>query len=72
MAYVILRKLEGGEFLPVATFDDLSKAQHLAEALYEYWPADYSVIALADKGTSGRDEGFQKPRSQRAPRPWLN
>jgi hypothetical protein len=71
MAYVILRKLEGGEFLPVATFDDLSKAQHLAEALYEYWPADYSVIALAD-GDLGRDEGFQKPRSQRAPRPWLN
>jgi hypothetical protein len=63
MAYVILRKLEGGELLRVASFDDLSKAQCLAEALYQYWPADYSVIAL-DDASLGTHEGLQVWRSQ--------
>jgi len=71
MAYIILRKLEGGELLPVATFDDLSEAQSLADALYDYWPADYSVIPLDDAGL-GKDEGFREWRPQRPARWWLS
>jgi hypothetical protein len=43
MAYMILRKLERGELLKVATVHDLQEALRLAEGLYEYWPAEYSV-----------------------------
>ena len=44
MAYIILRKLEGGELLRIASFDDLSEAQRLAEA----WP-DLLVVRAHDE-----------------------
>jgi hypothetical protein len=57
MAYTILRKLEGGELLRVATFDDLDEARQVADGLYQYWPAEYLVIA-ADATGGGQHEGF--------------
>lgn len=71
MAYTILRKLDGGELLQVATLDDLEEAQRLAEALCEYWPADYSVIAL-DKTGGGRHAGSYEWHAPRAVIRWLN
>jgi hypothetical protein len=71
MAYIILRKLEGGELLRIASFDDLSEAQRLAEALHKYWPADYSVIALDGAGLK-RYESLHEWRPQRAARRRLN
>ena len=44
MSYTIFRKLETGELLRVATREDLTEAERLAQALDEYWPADYSVL----------------------------
>jgi hypothetical protein len=41
--YDILRKLENGEVLPVASRDDLTEARHLAESLNSFWPAEYIV-----------------------------
>jgi hypothetical protein len=51
MAYKIFRKLETGELLLVASFDDLDQAKQLVESLNEHWPADYSVqdsVSAAD------------------------
>ena len=42
-AYDILRKLENGEVLPIATRTDLTEAKQLAESLNSYWPAEYIV-----------------------------
>lgn len=69
MAYTILRKLDGGELLRVATLDDLDEARRLAEALYEYWPADYSVIAV-DGGE--RNEASYEWHAPRAALRWRN
>ena len=42
-AYDILRKLENGEVMPIASRNDLAEAQDLAESLNFYWPAEYIV-----------------------------
>lgn len=42
-AYDILRKLENGEILKVASRSDLAEARELAESLDAYWPAHYFV-----------------------------
>lgn len=42
-AYDILRKLENGEMLPIASRNDLAEAKQLAESLNFYWPAEYIV-----------------------------
>lgn len=42
-AYDILRKLESGELLPIASRGDLAEAKQLAESLNSYWPAEYIV-----------------------------
>lgn len=42
-AYDILRKLETGEILRIASRGDLEQAKELAESLNSYWPADYIV-----------------------------
>ena len=44
MSYTVFRKLETGELLQVATRDDLREAERLAQALDQYWPADYPVL----------------------------
>jgi hypothetical protein len=43
MAYKIFRKLETGELLLLASFDDLDQAKELVQSLNEHWPGDYSV-----------------------------
>ena len=42
-AYDILRKLENGEILRIASRSDLAQAWKLAESLNAYWPAEYIV-----------------------------
>ena len=56
-AYDILRRLEDGELMRVASRSDLTQARHLAESLNDYWPAEY-VVRDTDSGgeitTKGR------------------
>lgn len=42
-AYDILRKLENGEILWIASRNDLRQARHLVGSLNFYWPAEYIV-----------------------------
>lgn len=42
-AYDILRKLESGEMLRIASRGGLPEAKQLAESLNSYWPAEYIV-----------------------------
>jgi len=50
-AYDILRRLESGEVLAIASRNDLTEARNLAESLNSYWPAEYIVREVA----SGRE-----------------
>ena len=43
-AYEIVRTLEDGQRVQVATFQDLSEARGLVAALNEYWPGGYSIV----------------------------
>jgi hypothetical protein len=43
VAYDIFHKLETGELVWLASFDDLSEANKLRESLREHWPADNVV-----------------------------
>jgi hypothetical protein len=45
-AYEIIRKLENGELLRVASRDDLGEARKLIESLSFHWPAEYFVRDL--------------------------
>jgi hypothetical protein len=56
-AYDILRKLENGELLPIASRSDLAEARKLAESLYLYWPAEYVVR----ESTSERERPADPP-----------
>jgi len=56
-AYDILRKLENGEVLPIASRNDLSEAKQLAESLNAYWPAEYVVRECA----SGAEFHLKQP-----------
>jgi hypothetical protein len=42
-AYDILRKMDNGETLPIASRRNLDEAKELAESLNAYWPAEYIV-----------------------------
>ena len=41
--YKVLRKLENGEFLHVASRDNREEAVQLVAALNTYWPGEYIV-----------------------------
>jgi len=43
-AYEIVRILEDGQRVQVATFHDLNKARGLVASLNEYWPGAYSIV----------------------------
>ncbi len=43
MIYNVFRKLETGELLPLASFEDLDRAKQLIASLEEHWPGDYFV-----------------------------
>ncbi|MGC2332186.1 MAG: hypothetical protein WA581_12075 [Candidatus Acidiferrales bacterium] len=68
-AYDILRKLENGGLLPVASRGDPTEAKQLAESLNFYWPAEYVVrdspsgaeIQLKHKRLADRPQGGRKP-----------
>jgi hypothetical protein len=78
MAYIILRKLERGELLTVATVHDLEEALRLAEGLYEYWPAEYSVrncesgMDIPINYTVGRMHQGLWEQSHKPARQWRN
>jgi uncharacterized protein (DUF2249 family) len=67
-AYDILRRLENGEMLAVASRNDLTEARHLAESLNFYWPAEYIVrevesgaeIHLKNGSLADGPQGFAK------------
>jgi hypothetical protein len=68
-AYDILRKLENGEMLPIASRNNLTEARHLAESLNSFWPAEYVVrevasgaeIHLKNGSLAHGTQGFPKP-----------
>ena len=68
-AYDILRKLENGEVLPIASRGDLDEAKELAESLNCYWPAEYIVrepqsgleFHLKQQRLQNRTQGAHKP-----------
>jgi hypothetical protein len=41
--YSVLKQLEDGVFVKVASRDDLQQALHLAQSLHEQWPGNYEV-----------------------------
>ncbi len=41
--YNVLKQLENGEFVDVASRDNLEQAVQLAESLNALWPGDYEV-----------------------------
>jgi len=41
--YSVLKQLENGEFVHVASRDDLQQALQLAQSLNVHWPGDYEV-----------------------------
>jgi hypothetical protein len=67
--YDILRRLENGELLPIATRNDLTEAKQLAESLNFFWPAEYILreaesgaeIHLKSGSLAGGPQGFPKP-----------
>ena len=68
--YDILRKLENGEVLPIASRNDLEEARELAESLNDYWPAEYIVresksgveFHLKQERLADRPQGAHKPQ----------
>ena len=41
--YKVVRKVENGETVVIATVDDLKKAKQVLKEFKEHWPGDYSV-----------------------------
>ena len=41
--YTAFKQLENGEFVPVASRDELEEAVQLVESLNDYWPGGYEV-----------------------------
>jgi hypothetical protein len=67
-AYDILRRMENGEVLPIASRRDLEEAKELAESLNAYWPAEYIVrecasgaeFHLKQQRPAGQPQGAQE------------
>jgi hypothetical protein len=62
--YDVLRRLEGGELLRVASRSELAEARQLAESLNFYWPAEYIVRESAPDGESGLKQERPADRPQ--------
>jgi hypothetical protein len=45
--YRVLRKLDDGQEVFVASLGDYVEARALIESLKEYWPGDYSILPSA-------------------------
>jgi hypothetical protein len=43
-AYKIVRTLEDGQRVQVATLQDIDRARGLVASLKEYWPGAYSIV----------------------------
>ncbi len=69
-AYDILRRMENGEMLPIASRRNLEEAKELAESLNAYWPAEYIVrecasgaeFQLKQECLADRPQGVHKPQ----------
>jgi hypothetical protein len=72
VAYTILRKLQGGELLRVATFDDLDEARQVADGLYQYWPAEYLVIAAHQTSRVQHESFYERRPPTAGARLWRN
>jgi len=51
-AYKIVRTLEDGQRVQVATFQDIGKARGLAASLNEYWPGAYAIVPSSSEERS--------------------
>jgi hypothetical protein len=51
-AYEIVRTLEDGQRVQVATLHDLNKARGLVASLTEYWPGAYSIVQSSSERRS--------------------
>ncbi len=51
-AYKIVRTLEDGQRVQVATFRDIDKARGLVASLNEYWPGAYSIVPSSSEQCS--------------------
>lgn len=49
--YKVVRKIENGEPVVIATVADLNKAKQVLEEFREHWPGDYSI----QESASGRE-----------------
>ena len=66
--FIVLKQLENGEFVHVASRDDLQNALQLAQALKEHWPGDYEVrdshSQLVEPAASAHRESTSECRPQ--------
>ncbi len=53
-AYKIVRTLEDGQRVQVATFQDINKARGLVASLNEYWPGAYAIVPSSAEKRSAR------------------
>jgi len=44
MTFKLIRKLENGDVMVLATVDDLKRGKQLLESFKEHWPGDYSIV----------------------------
>jgi hypothetical protein len=68
-AYDILRRMENGEMLPIASRGNLEEAEELAESLNAYWPAEYIVRDCASGAEFQLKQQRLADRPQRAHKP---
>jgi hypothetical protein len=73
--YTVLKRLENGEFVHVASRDDLQQALQLAQSLNAHWPGEYEVRdsrseVIRFPSSSNAEAGHQSPAGS-LPRPYL-
>jgi hypothetical protein len=73
--YSVLKRLENGEFVDVASREDLQQALQLAQSLNVHWPGEYQVRDSRSEaiGISSSKNSDVRHRSRAAsfPRPYL-
>jgi len=57
--YVVLKRLEDGEFVHVASRDDLQEAVQLAQSLNALWPGEYEIRNSNSEVVSLSDEDLK-------------
>jgi hypothetical protein len=74
--FTVLKRIENGEFVHVASRDDLQQALQLAQSLNVHWPGDYEVRdsrseAIGFPSSANADARHRSPAAS-FPRPYRN